>query len=332
MAEHDVVGAGAAVDRLVEVVAHRILVREAREVGHVALLHVVEAERGGPFARRRIGERGRLRRTVGAGADRHFDPGEQVGVAARRVVAAGGRGVAVQLLPHLIEAMHRALGIGVIGHRRGVGELEGTGRQRIHVGDARVRRTTGERRVGRLITAGDQELIVVGSKARFSGLRIGDGRREDVGVLGAADDRRGKLVVGEFLLRRAQQERISRSSVRCGGLMRLFEVRAGDRILVLVELDDALGEQVVDALAGPVRHVSGEHVIEAAVFADDDDDVLDRRAGFVAAAGEREAGESRQTREARKSGESKRIGQDRGGDELTQRHDAEGKAATLQPT
>jgi hypothetical protein len=120
----------------------------------------------------------------------------------------------------------------------------------------------------------------------------------------------------------------------CGGLVGLCEVRTGDRVLVRVELDDALGEQVVDRLAGPVGHVSGEHVIEAAVLADDDDDVLDRRPGLVAA-GEGEARESGQTgkaREARQSGESERIGQDRRGDELTQRHDAEAKAATLQPT
>ena len=50
VAEHDVVGAGAAVDGLVEVVAHGVVVGQALEVGHVALLHVVEAQRGGAFA------------------------------------------------------------------------------------------------------------------------------------------------------------------------------------------------------------------------------------------------------------------------------------------
>ena len=49
VAEHDVVGAGAAVDGLVEVVAHRVGVGEALEVGRVALLHVVEAQRGRAF-------------------------------------------------------------------------------------------------------------------------------------------------------------------------------------------------------------------------------------------------------------------------------------------
>jgi hypothetical protein len=97
VAEHDVVGAGAAIDRLMEVVAHRVLVGEALEVGHVALLHVVEAERRRAFAggrcRRRIlgAEVRRLRGAVGAGADGHFDPGEQAGVATRGIIPAGGR-------------------------------------------------------------------------------------------------------------------------------------------------------------------------------------------------------------------------------------------------
>jgi len=37
----------------------------------------------------------------------------------------------------------------------------------------------------------------------------------------------------------------------------------------------AFGKEIVDVLAWLLRHVSGEHVIEAAVLADDDDDVLD---------------------------------------------------------
>ncbi|GCC49242.1 hypothetical protein chiPu_0033451, partial [Chiloscyllium punctatum] len=58
MTEHDVVGTGAAVDGLVEVVAHRIFLRQRGEVRHVTLLHVVEAER------RRTLARGRRRRRV----------------------------------------------------------------------------------------------------------------------------------------------------------------------------------------------------------------------------------------------------------------------------
>ena len=48
--EHDVVRTGAAIDGLVEVIAHRVVVGQALEVGSVALLHVVEAHRGGTFA------------------------------------------------------------------------------------------------------------------------------------------------------------------------------------------------------------------------------------------------------------------------------------------
>ena len=53
VAEHDVVGAGAAIDGLVEVVAHRVVVREALEVRSVALLDVVETQRRGAFTGRR---------------------------------------------------------------------------------------------------------------------------------------------------------------------------------------------------------------------------------------------------------------------------------------
>ncbi len=72
VAEHDVVGAGAAIDGLVEVVTHGVLVGEGLEVRYIARLNVVEAQRGSPFAggRRRgsfIGEvvRGEVRRLGG---------------------------------------------------------------------------------------------------------------------------------------------------------------------------------------------------------------------------------------------------------------------------
>ena len=50
MSEHDVVGAGASIDGLVEVIAHRVLVCETLEVGSVALLDIVEAHGSGSFA------------------------------------------------------------------------------------------------------------------------------------------------------------------------------------------------------------------------------------------------------------------------------------------
>ena len=113
MAEHDVIRAGAAVHGLVKVVAHRVIVRKALQVRDVALLHVVEPER----ARALSGRRGvrrilgaevlGLRGAVGAGADRHLHPGEQLPGAAGRILARRSGDVAIDLLPHLIEAMHR---------------------------------------------------------------------------------------------------------------------------------------------------------------------------------------------------------------------------------
>ena len=50
VAEHDVVGAGATVDGLVEVVAHRIVISELLEVRHVAVLDVIKAHCRGTFA------------------------------------------------------------------------------------------------------------------------------------------------------------------------------------------------------------------------------------------------------------------------------------------
>jgi hypothetical protein len=57
--------------------------------------------------------------------------------------------------------------------------------------------------------------------------------------------------------------------------MGLFEVGAGNRVFVGVQRDDTQGEEVIDALAR-LRHVSDGHVIEAAILADDDDDVFNR--------------------------------------------------------
>ena len=87
VAEHDVVEAGTAADGLVEIVAHRVIIGEALEVGRVALLHIVEAQGGGAFtggggAGQVVGvEIGGLGQAVGAGADGDFHPGEQTGVA-----------------------------------------------------------------------------------------------------------------------------------------------------------------------------------------------------------------------------------------------------------
>ncbi len=325
MPQHDVVGAGAAVDGLVEVVAHRVFLREAGEVGHVALLHVVEAERCRAFTRggrgRRIirAEVGGLRSAVCSGPDRHFDPGEQVAAASRRVVAAGGRVVAVQLLPHLVEAMHRACRVGVVGKRAAIGQLKRSGRQCADVGDALVRRLR-----GLAGAAGQKKLVVVRIKPVFRLLRQRQARfaaRDraaaalvgNIGDLGTANQRRRQLVLGEGLLRRVEQERIVRTGVLRRQLVRLLEVGSGNCVVGAVELDDALGEQVEDFFLGPFRHIGGEHVVEAAVFADDDDDVLDRRPCFVVAV-------------------RPFVGEDRADGHLPQRHGAETETTTPQQT
>ena len=73
-AERDVVCAGAALDRLVEVVAHRVRVRERLEVRHVALQDVVEAHRRRAFLRRLVVEGRGLRDAVVSGSDGRSRP------------------------------------------------------------------------------------------------------------------------------------------------------------------------------------------------------------------------------------------------------------------
>ncbi len=216
--------------------------------------------------------------------------------------------------------MHRACRIGVVGHRVAIGQLERTGRQRADIGDALI----GGLR-GLAGATGEQELVVLGRQAGFRllrqhqrGLAGGDRRAaalvRDVGDLGTADQRSRQLILREVLLRRAQQECIVRAVIHRRVLMRLFEVRPGDRILAGVELDDALREQVEHALAVSLGHVGREHVVEAAVLADDDDHVLDRRTGLVSTV------------------VIPVLRKDGAGGELAQRQCAEGEAATLQPT
>ena len=157
--EHDVIGPGASNDGLVEVVAHGVFIRQGLEVVSIALLHVVEAKSGRSFASGLCignagqvvgGEAGkratvrraerRLRCAVRARPNRHFNPGEQLGVATRRIVRGGMVQAAIHLLPHLIEAMDRAGRIGVVGEGAAVGQLERSGRQRRNIGYARIGR------------------------------------------------------------------------------------------------------------------------------------------------------------------------------------------------
>ena len=170
VAEHHVVGAGSALGRLVVVVAHRVAVGELLQIGRVALLDVVEAHRGRAFAGRRM-VNGGLRRAVGARADRRLSTqGNRSDRQPQPLVAIGGCGVAVELLPHLEEAMHRARRIGVVGVSLRVRELIGSGLQiagvSLVVCDARVWNLAG------LAGAASQKiLVVVGGKTVFEAFR-----------------------------------------------------------------------------------------------------------------------------------------------------------------
>lgn len=165
VAEHDVVGAGPAPHGLMKIVAHGIVVGECLEVRHVALLDVVEAHRGRAFASRRIGEARRLRLAVLTDADRHFHPGKQIGKATPAISSGLRGGIAIELLEHLIEAVHRARRVGVIGEcfRR---DLERTGRKM-----ARALAVVEDAFVGRFIClagpAGQKKLIIVAGQTIF---------------------------------------------------------------------------------------------------------------------------------------------------------------------
>ena len=55
---------------------------------------------------------------IAAGADGDFNPRKQVVLAAARILFGDVASVAIRLLPHLVEAVHRAVGIIVVGERR----------------------------------------------------------------------------------------------------------------------------------------------------------------------------------------------------------------------
>jgi len=178
-AHHDVIGAGAAQDGLVVVVAHRVAVGERFQIGRVAGLDVEKRHRSRSFA----DPAGRLRCAVGAGGNGALDPREKIGAAAGRIGWGRSRRGAVELLPHLEQAVDRARGVGVVRQERrmlNLGELEGAGRQGTRVlsviTDARVgnERAAGVAAAGLAGAAGEQILI----KDRTA--RVRRGQRESV--------------------------------------------------------------------------------------------------------------------------------------------------------
>ena len=74
---------------------------------------------------------------------RDLNPRELVGPAAPTIGGVGGGGIAVELLPHLIEPVDRARRVGVIREGFGIGELERSRRKMARilavVQDARIR-------------------------------------------------------------------------------------------------------------------------------------------------------------------------------------------------
>ncbi len=265
VAKHDVVGASAALNGLVEVVAHRVIIGEALEVRDVALLDVIEAQRSRTFAggdgRGRIigAEIRRLLLAVSSRADGDFNPREELGVAAGRIFSGGIVAAAVELLPHLIKAVDRTCSVGVVGNAWG--QLKWPSGKRANVKNARVRSRGVETRA-----ASDQKLIIIRSKSILDSLADSDRRNE--GNDGAAGKGNRKLVVGEFRLFGAEEERVG-AAILGGELLRLLEIGAGCSVVV----HNSFGEQIPYFLTA-AGFVSCEDVIKAAIFSDDDDDMF----------------------------------------------------------
>src|SRR5579883_1500003 len=107
-------------DRLMVVVADGVSVSQRFEVWHIPIIDVVEAHGGGTLFIRE----GRKRLAIAAGSNTYLNPREKIVETATGIVCTSMVNVAINLLPHQIEAMHRASGIGIIGDTRS--ELERT--------------------------------------------------------------------------------------------------------------------------------------------------------------------------------------------------------------
>src|SRR5258708_4365876 len=94
-----------------EVVAHRIGICELRKVRRIALRDVVKAHGDRAFM---VDVRLRLWRAVAAGGDCRLNPREKIKPTSARIVLGGSSDIAIELLPHLIEAVDGTAGVGVI--------------------------------------------------------------------------------------------------------------------------------------------------------------------------------------------------------------------------
>src|ERR1039457_86189 len=104
------------------VVADGVGIGERREVGHIPGSHVVEAHRNRTLKGRLVGEWQRWRRILQSPADGNSYPWDQIGGAPARIGTGDAGGTAVDLLPHLVEAMdgiaHRIRVLQVLGNRK----------------------------------------------------------------------------------------------------------------------------------------------------------------------------------------------------------------------
>ena len=259
-AERLAIGARAAEHRLVVIVADGVMVGEEFEKRRITILHV-EKRHGLPgimrrAARRRAVSRRNCRLQIVQAARR---------VALRHVFCVDR---AIHLLIHLEVLMDRVAGEGVERHGRS-GQLERPRRQRGDVGDPRI----GTNREGQAGASGSEKELILRRQARIPARKAQDanvGRDcRNAGHIG----RRQRGV--ELLLCQIGVAK-EFAAVRRGNdliLMRLGELRARRAM----GIDDAFRQQVQYPLVSTYRHVSGEKMIEAAIFANDDDDVLDRR-------------------------------------------------------
>src|SRR5258708_36388522 len=113
-AQHYVVRSRASHERLMKIVAHRVLVGEALQEGDITILHVVEGHRIAPAIVIHLVGNGKAGGIDFAGI-RGDDEGIQVLQATGRILPRGIPASAIRLLPHLEEAVRSVSVIGVVG-------------------------------------------------------------------------------------------------------------------------------------------------------------------------------------------------------------------------
>jgi len=110
-----VIGARAAHERLMKIVAHGVLISEALEERGVARLYVIESH---GIAAAVVVDGGRRVKRIDLVRIVRYDEGIKIVQAARRIVLGGILDVAIRLLPHLEEPVRRITGVGIVGKVR----------------------------------------------------------------------------------------------------------------------------------------------------------------------------------------------------------------------